>query len=194
MLMAEAKKLARSFVATDLVDLARRLRERGIQPNVLDPDDVIEDDPHSVIQLIIGHRGNLTGRQAKEAAKRWKLARSQAPRSPVHVTIAGYDQDPRALWEFAEVCRFVRRWARGAGLADPYVAMREIGASPREPSQPRGNAHKRPLPAIENVAAVYRDQQKIILVRRDAPRIAGSFDEYLGSRSTMSRAKTSAST
>jgi hypothetical protein len=220
--MAEDKKLARSLVTTDLVDLVRRLHERGIQPNVLDPGDVIKDDPHSIIQLIIGHRGDLTGRQAKEAAKRWKLARSQAPRSPIHVAIAGYDQDPRELWEITEVCRFVRRWARAAGLGDPHVAMREIGdverfpgllvlltkcgtfgeehpfeveiktppvTPPREPSRPLGNAHKRPLPAIENVAAAYRDREKIILVtkdfmlnqlRRDAPRIAESFDEWVG--------------
>jgi hypothetical protein len=211
-LVAEDKKLARSFVATDLINLVRSLHERGIQPDVVNRDDVIEDDPHSIIQLIIGHRGNLTGRHAKEAAKGWKLARSQAPRSPIHIAIAGYDQDPSELWEFAEVCRFVRRWARAAGLDDPYVAMREIGNVEQFPNllvllakcgtfgeeypfevklekPPVTRQCQRPLPAIENVAAAYRDQEKVILVtkdfmlnqlRRDAPRIAGSFDECVG--------------
>jgi hypothetical protein len=210
--MVEDKKLARSFVATDLINLARMLHERGIQLDVVAPDDVIEDDPHSVIQLIIGHRGNLTGRHAKKAAKGWNLARSQAPRSSIHVSIAGYDQDPRELWEFAEVCRFVRRWAGAAGLGDPYVAMREIGDVERFPGllvlltkcgtfgeenpfeveiapRPRSNAHKQPLPPIENVAAAYRDQEKIVLItkdfmlnqlRRDAPSIGESFDECVG--------------
>jgi len=217
--MAEDKELARSFVATDLVNLGRTLNERGIQLDILNPGDGIEDDPHTIIQCIVGHRGNLTSRQAKNAAKRWKLIRAQAPRSPLHVAIAGYDQDPKELWEFADVRRFVRRWARAAGLGDPYVAMREIGdverfpnllvlitkcgtfgeehpfevqierpsaQPPREPSRPRGNAHKWPLPAVENVAAVCHDQQKIIVItkdfmlnqlRREAPRIAGSFDK-----------------
>src|SRR3954471_15580018 len=58
-----------------------------------------------------------------------------------------------------------------------------------EPQKPRGNAHKRPLPAIENVGAIYRDPENIVLVtkdfmlnqlRRDAPRIAGSFDREAG--------------
>jgi hypothetical protein len=131
----------------------------------------------------------------------------------IHVAIAGYDRDPKELWEFAEVRRFVRRWARSAGLGDPYVAMREIGNVEQfpdllvllakcgtfgkdypfkikieEPSVAR--QCRRPLPTIENVAAVYRDQEKIILVtkdfmlnqlRKDSPRIAGSFDECVGS-------------
>jgi hypothetical protein len=46
---------------------------------------------------------------------------------PIVVGIAGYDQDPRELWEIVEVRRFVRRWARFVGLTDPATAMREIG-------------------------------------------------------------------
>jgi hypothetical protein len=61
--------------------------------------------------------------------------------------------------------------------------------SVKEPRKLRGNAHKRPLPAPGNVAAAYRDREKVILVtkdfmlnqlRRDAPRIAFSFDECAG--------------
>jgi hypothetical protein len=210
--VGEEKKLVRSFVAADLSNLVRRLHERGIRPEFVGRDDVIKDDPHSIIQLIIGHRDNLTGRQAKESAKGWKLARSQAPRSPIHVAIAGYDRDPRELWEFAEVRRFVRRWARAAGLGDPYVAMGEIGNIEQFPNllvllakcgafgenypfevkleePPATKQCQRPLPAIENVAAAYRDREKIILVTKDfmlnqlrqgAPRIAGSFDECVG--------------
>jgi hypothetical protein len=61
--------------------------------------------------------------------------------------------------------------------------------SPETPRKPRGNAYKRPLPPIENVAGIYRGQEKIVVVtkdfmlnqlRRDAPRIATSFDREAG--------------
>jgi hypothetical protein len=127
------------------------------------------------------------------------------------VSIAGYDQDPRELWELAEVRRFVRRWARAAGLGDPYAAMREIGNGEQFPNllvllakcgtfgkdypfevniKERAVTPRRPMPAPGNVASAYRDQEKVILVtkdfmlnqlRRDASRIAGSFDEHVGS-------------
>lgn len=61
--------------------------------------------------------------------------------------------------------------------------------SPEEPRKPRGNAHKRPLPRTENVAAFYRDSEKIVVVtkdlvlnqlRRDVARIASTFDQQAG--------------
>jgi hypothetical protein len=64
-----------------------------------------------------------------------------------------------------------------------------MSSSRREAPELRGNAHKRALPAIENIAAGYRDREKIVLVtkdfvlnqlRRDAPRIADSFDKHAG--------------
>jgi hypothetical protein len=59
----------------------------------------------------------------------------------------------------------------------------------RGSSQTQGKAQKRPLPSIGNIAAIHKDSEKIIVVtkdfmlnqlKRDAPRIACSFDGCVG--------------
>jgi hypothetical protein len=42
--------------------------------------------------------------------------------------IAGYDDDPREIWEFPEVCRYVRQWAKATGLDNPDVADLWLGS------------------------------------------------------------------
>jgi len=130
--VAEDKKLARQLVEMDLAKTAQALRKHGIGPEaILQPDDVVEDDPDTVIEVIIGHRGRLTDRQAKEAAEHWKSIHARYQRTRIMTAIAGYDEDPREIWEFPEVCRFMQRWAKYSGLADPKVALREIGDQTR---------------------------------------------------------------
>jgi hypothetical protein len=67
-------------------------------------------------------RGDLNKREARKAAKQFREARLSHPLSPIALMIAGYDDDPRELWDFPEVCRYVRWWARAAGLDDWQTA------------------------------------------------------------------------
>ena len=46
----------------------------------------------------------------------WRETSMRFPNSGFYLQIAGYDNDPREPWEFPEVARYVRRFARTAGL------------------------------------------------------------------------------
>jgi hypothetical protein len=75
------------------------------------------DEPHAIAHCI-GTRGELTRQAAKAAARQWKGLLRRAPKAQVYLSIAGYDDDPRALWEFDEVRNFVQQFARFAGIND----------------------------------------------------------------------------
>ena len=68
------------------------------------------------IFMVIGHRDRLTKREADYAATAWRLARQQYPDTPIAIAVDGYDDDERELWEFPEICRYIRRWAKQAGV------------------------------------------------------------------------------
>jgi hypothetical protein len=81
----------------------------------------LPNDPPGTVDLIsqgLGERGRLTRRTAKRAAKFWKECLRLQPKAHVILHIGGYDDDPRALWEFDEVRTFVQQFARFAGIAD----------------------------------------------------------------------------
>lgn len=82
-----------------------------------------KDEP-DVIHQMLGTRGELTRQAAKAAAKAWKDLLQRAPKAYVMLSIAGYDDDPRALWEFDEVKKFVQQFARFAGI-DEVTDYRE---------------------------------------------------------------------
>jgi hypothetical protein len=75
------------------------------------------DGPDAIAHQI-GVRGELTRQAAKSAARQWKDLLRRAPNAQVYLSIAGYDDDPRALWEFDEVRKFVQQFARFAGIND----------------------------------------------------------------------------
>ena len=74
-------------------------------------------DPIFVCQ-VIGTRGKLTRHEAKSAARLWKETLEVAPNAQFIFSIGGYDDDPRELWEFEEVKKFVQQFARFAGIKD----------------------------------------------------------------------------
>jgi hypothetical protein len=68
----------------------------------------LPDDPPGTVDFIsqgIGERGKLTRQAAKHAAKLWKECLRRQPQAHITLSISGYDDDPRALWEFDEVKR-----------------------------------------------------------------------------------------
>jgi len=70
----------------------------------------------------IGARGNLSRREARDAAAVWKQAQREAPHASFRIAIAGHDEDPRPLWEIPEVAAYVRIWAQLVGLTEPATA------------------------------------------------------------------------
>jgi hypothetical protein len=74
------------------------------------------DGEHTLLQLLIGMRGSLTRSSAREAANAYRRAVAQYPKAVVYVMIAGYDADPREIWEIPEARDHMRYWAQYLGL------------------------------------------------------------------------------
>lgn len=121
---------ARDLAVADFKNLVQGLSNLG-SPTVVAFDGeaaaAAANAERTVINLVIGTRGDLAARDAAAAARQWRDIRARIPEAIIIVSIAGYDQSRKEIWEFTEARRFVRRWARLAGLADPATAMREIG-------------------------------------------------------------------
>jgi hypothetical protein len=53
-------------------------------------------------------RGDLTYLAAKHAGSNWRKITARYPKATFILNVMGYDDDPRELWEFEEVCRYVQ--------------------------------------------------------------------------------------
>jgi hypothetical protein len=82
-----------------------------------------------LIPLTIGARGHLSKAEAKLGAKLWREAIALYPRAAFMISLLGYSDDPREIFEFHDARRYVRWWARYAGMDDPVTADRWLGPS-----------------------------------------------------------------
>lgn len=83
----------------------------------------------------IGERGQLTRQQARRMGTQWRKLVQRHPDGVFWFSVDGYGDDPRELWEIPEVVRYVRQWARFAGMDDLEAAVRLLG-----PQSPVGRA------------------------------------------------------
>jgi len=114
---AEDTTIAQRMVAEDLRRAEHELRELG--QRLLTYDDPLPPDAGGqevAIGLIIGTRDDLSPKSAEAAAQKWRDIRRQYPNLSVYVSLAGYDDDPREIWEIASAAEYVRQWARFAGI------------------------------------------------------------------------------
>lgn len=82
------------------------------------------DGDRMMISISIGVRSALNRTEARLAAKLFRKAVVRYPKAIFLISILGYDDDPRELWEFEDVCRYVRKWARFAGVDDVETAAK----------------------------------------------------------------------
>ena len=87
------------------------------------------DGDHYLIPFQIGFRGVLTKHEARRAARLWREVLERYPNGAFVISITGYENDPRELYEFPEVTRYVRWWARFSGMDDLIAAERYLGLS-----------------------------------------------------------------
>jgi hypothetical protein len=80
-----------------------------------------------LITFTVGCRGELTEVQAHEAAEGWRRATRRYPKALFYLVFAGYDDDPRELHEFPEVCAYAQEWAKLVGLDDEAAADHWLG-------------------------------------------------------------------
>jgi hypothetical protein len=77
------------------------------------------DEAPDLMMFEVGNRRHLTGSAAKTSASAFGKIVTDFPQVYVILHFAGWDDDPRPLWQFPEVCRYARRWARLAGVDRP---------------------------------------------------------------------------
>jgi hypothetical protein len=147
--MVEDKNRARELVEQDARAVVKQMREVVGAANF---NAVAFDDPDRskwptgdgervFANVIVGTRDNLTKAAARHCAAMWREAAQRYPKAIFVLNIPGYDDDPRELWEFPEVRRYVRWWARFAGVndletADPFFGdglLQRIGVDPQSP-------------------------------------------------------------
>ena len=98
------------------------------------PEDIIEgiDDGYlrpSYVCTVIGEKGMLTMRAAAQMAAHWQTLVERYPNGRFAISIYGYDDDQRELWEIAEVVHYVRQWAHLTGMNDRATAWRAFGSA-----------------------------------------------------------------
>lgn len=81
---------------------------------------VIREDINShplIVALVIGDREEgLTKDAAKLTADYWLALKAKMPEAVLMVTVHGFDDDPRELWEITSAQQYIRRWAHLAGF------------------------------------------------------------------------------
>jgi hypothetical protein len=130
-------ELARQFVLKDARRSAQMLRELGIQSTALtfaEPMPVLEDGGEgALVNLIIGERGRLAAAEARAAGVKYREIIRRAPRVSVYLCLLGYDDDPRELPHIEDVARYIRRFAKFAGIDNFEAALAgpigEMGAA-----------------------------------------------------------------
>jgi hypothetical protein len=128
--MPEDKRAARKMAANDLAHHYKIIRQHRPDLPVVGHDDQmpeVEGDGSDVmVSFLVGSRGDLTRQAAKRAARSWCRHVARYPKACYVLSLAGYDEDPRNLWEIDEAARYIRRWAHLAGLTSLAEADRYL--------------------------------------------------------------------
>jgi hypothetical protein len=128
---AEDQDIARRLVQADLKRAVRAGRNTGIPQSITSLEEIgtVPIDARTLINLTMP-RDDLTKRTAREMAAAFRKVRTRSPQSPVMLVFVGYDDDPRELWHFPEVCRYLKWWSRFAGIGDWQAAAAVPWADP----------------------------------------------------------------
>jgi len=124
---------ARKGVVKEFRENQRFMRDHDLPADFLFYDDQTVwppgDGEGMLCPIHIGARGNLSKAEAKLGAKMWREATERYPKACFMLALLGYNDDPREIWEFADARRYVRWWARFAGMDNIETAERFVGVS-----------------------------------------------------------------
>jgi hypothetical protein len=130
-------KIARQLVEKDARRVGRGLRELGIPSTAAtfaEPMPVLEDGGEgAIVNLVIGTRDKLTVAEARAAGDKYREIIHRYPKAEIYLCLLGYDDDPRELPHIEDVARYIRRFAKFAGINDFETAFAgpigEMGAA-----------------------------------------------------------------
>jgi hypothetical protein len=123
----EDKAMAEAAVAKDARHMGRGLANLGM-PAAAHTFAEIDKLPGKAMEgagvfLTIATRDDLSEAAARAAGAAFRNIRKKQPEAPIMLNILGYDDDPRELYEFPEVCEYLLWFAETAGLKDWRAAM-----------------------------------------------------------------------
>jgi hypothetical protein len=78
---------------------------------------------YGLILIEIGGAGHLDEFTLLEMASAPAMAHTRYPDAPILLSLSGYDQDPRSIWDIPEAADYVRAYARAAGLYDWHSSL-----------------------------------------------------------------------
>jgi hypothetical protein len=108
---------------------ARKAQASGLPIQFVDSgnlDSVERSEDRAMVNFIIGLRGKLSPSNAYEAAASWRRMQTLPQYSNAFflLGVAGFDDDPRELWDIPEASGFVRRWAKLAKLDSASAVLK----------------------------------------------------------------------
>jgi hypothetical protein len=172
--MTEDKKIAAEMVARDAGRLGRDMRDVNPATEFLSFERQSEwpdtDGEGVMMPITIGVRGMLTKREARHCAALWREAVRRYPKAYHAIHLLGFDEDPREIWDIPEAARYVRWFARFAGMDDIKAAERYVLASP-DAKLASLNDHSVAESNVGFLAAcgVYGDEMKAYTLRNHKP-------------------------
>jgi hypothetical protein len=99
------------------------LKQNGLAHEFFDEDGPVpaNADSHTMLTIVCGVRYGLNEQMAGAMGRKFQECRRKAPQALYALVMFGYDDDPRELWEIPEVCEYIPRFARYAGLEGAHL-------------------------------------------------------------------------
>jgi hypothetical protein len=123
--MSEDKKIAREMVKREMDFLRSNPCSLPQEFVAMENQDKwpTGDGESTTIMMPIGQRGELTKRNARETAAAWREAVRRYPKAQLGISMLGYNEDPREIWQIEDAARYVRWWARYAGMDNEAAVL-----------------------------------------------------------------------
>lgn len=75
-------------------------------------------DKYGLVVIEFGGKGHLDDRVLLEMAGAPAMVHARYPNAPILLSLSGYDNDTRSIWQIPEAAAYVRRYAQAAKLTD----------------------------------------------------------------------------
>ena len=125
----DEKKLARDDLQRTIAEVQKFAERHGAVSEAYTFDDLAHaleahgDGTGVLVSLVIGERGDLNRKAAKRAAKAYFDIVRKHPQIVIAIAVAGYDTDPREVFEIEEARIHFCRWARFIGMRSIHQAV-----------------------------------------------------------------------